>query len=110
MPLDFSLIPNPEPSTGLDSFVARQIQANANQDPLRRFRGTLSKVRRQAMLSKDPKQLAAFFHLSSLLGTNPSFSNTGNYEDRMARAEGKLALDSRIAQGYQTSPLDWLYQ
>lgn len=107
--LDYSLIPD---SPGvLDAFAARQVQDNFNQDKLSKFRGTISRVRRKALLSRDPKQIAAFLHLSSMLGVDPSISNTGRQEDRLARAGGKFAMDSQIARTYGApSPTNWLFE
>lgn len=88
---------------------ARQVRDNYNQDQLYRFRGTLARVRRKAMLSKDPRQLTAYLQLAGLLGIDPSFSNTGRVEDRQARAVNKYQQDAAAASLFQ-SPMQWINQ
>lgn len=86
---------------------AQQVRDNYNNDILHRFRGTLARVRRKAMLSKDPQQLGAYLQLAATLGVDPGFSATGRASDRAARAQNKLQTDQQIASMFQ-SPMAWL--
>jgi hypothetical protein len=89
-------------------FDRQQILQNYNTDIMGKMRGTLARVRRKAMLSKDPGQLAAYFALAKSLGINPGFSAVGRQPERMARAEAKFGRDTSMAQMFQ--PLSWLNQ
>lgn len=97
------------PNVVEDQFAARQINDNYNQDTLTKFRGTLSRVRRRAMLSKDPKQIASYLQLANMLGVDPGFSVVGRASDRKARAENKYNQDTLAAQFFQP-PMQWLNQ
>lgn len=99
----------PQVPAANDAFAARQVQTNYNQDTLHRFRGTLARVRRRALLSKDPQQIEAYLNLAGLLGVDPSFSSTGRASDRRARAENKYQQDALAAQMFQP-PTQWLNQ
>lgn len=87
-------------------FQSRQVLDNYNQDPMHKWRGTLARVRRRAMLSKDPRQIMGFLQLAGTLGVDPSFSAVGRVDDRKARAENKLQQDTMLAQMFD--PMRWL--
>lgn len=102
----------PGPVAGNDQFAARQVQDNYNQDKLRRFRGTMIRMRRKALLSDDPHQLASYLELSRALNMDPSISATGRADDRHARAENQFNQNTQAAQLFQApafpSPITWL--
>ncbi len=89
-------------------FAQQQVLQNYNEDVMGKMRGTLARVRRKAMLSKDPAQLSAYFALARSLGINPGFSAVGRQPERMARAEAKFNRDTAASQMFQ--PLSWLNQ
>lgn len=95
----------PTPQTAFDQ---QQVRQNYNEDVMGRMRGTLARVRRKAMLSKDPAQLSAYFALARSLGISPGFSAVGRQPERMARAEAKFNRDTALSQMFQ--PLSWLNQ
>jgi len=90
-----------------NAFDQRQVQDNFNQDKMHRFRGTLARMRRRALLSEDPKELSAYIQLAQTLNMDPSFSATGRVADRQGRAENKFQQNSQAAQLFQ-SPITWL--
>ena len=98
------LSPFDQPLAG--DLAAQQTMDNYNHDMLYRFRGTLSRIRRKAILSKDPQQLSNYLQLASVMGVDPGFSNTGRVSDRMARAQNKLQTDRQTASVFQ-SPMAW---
>jgi hypothetical protein len=88
---------------------AQQIQDNFNRDTLSKFRGTLLRARRRAMLSKDPRQIMAYFQMADAIGIDPSFSAIGRGDERMARAQNKYFQEAQAAKLFQPAqPLDWL--
>lgn len=88
---------------------AQQIQENFNRDTLSKFRGTLLRARRRAMLSKDPRQIMAYFQMADAIGIDPAFSAIGRGDERMARAQNKYFQEAQAAKLFQpTQPLDWL--
>lgn len=95
------------PQPAVSPFDNRQVQDNYNQDKLHRFRGTLARLRRRALLSEDPRELSAYLQLARSLNIDPSMSNTGRAADRGGRAENKFRQDTQNAQLFQ-SPITWL--
>jgi hypothetical protein len=91
-----------------NQFEERQVHDNYNQDKLHRFRGTLARMRRKAMLSKNPAELAAYLQLASTLNVDPSFSSTGRESDRRSRAVNKLEQDKNAARLFSLSSMGWL--
>jgi hypothetical protein len=88
---------------------AQQIQDNFSRDTLSKFRGTLLRARRRAMLSKDPRQIMAYFQMADVLGIDPAFSAIGRGDERMARAQNKYFQEAQAAKLFQPAqPLDWL--
>lgn len=85
---------------------AQQIQDNFNRDTLSKFRGTLLRTRRRAMLSKDPRQILSYLQMADALGIDPSFSAIGRGDERMGRAQNKYFQDKQAAALFQ--PLQWL--
>lgn len=85
---------------------AQQIQGNFSRDPLSKFRGTLLRTRRRAMLSKDPRQIMAYLQMADALGIDPSFSAIGHGDERMGRAQNKYFQDKQAAALFQ--PMQWL--
>lgn len=101
----------PDPVNQGSDFQTRQIRDNYNQDKLHKFRGTLARMRRKAMLSKDPQQLNAYLQLAQTLNVDPAFSATGRADDRHARAENKFQQNTQAAQLFQQpqqQPMGWL--
>ncbi len=95
------------PQPDANPFGGRQVQDNYNQDKLHRFRGTLARMRRRALLSEDPRELSAYLQLAHSLSIDPSMSATGRVDDRAARAGNKFRQDTQTAQLFQ-SPITWL--
>lgn len=86
--------------TPYDQTMVQQTLANYNTDIMRKYRGTLSRVRRKAMLSKDPRQLAAYFSLAESLGINPGFSAVGNQPQQMLAAQTRAMQQQQLANLY----------